>query len=92
MLVLTRKAGEVVMIGGDVEIRVLKVRGNEVSLGVVAPRELPVHRKEVYEEIARENEAAVSGGAGGGPDLARIAKVLPPRNGTPRRGSVPAGK
>ena len=58
MLVLTRKTGEVVTIGSAVEIRILKIRGSEVSLGIVAPRDLPVHRKEVYEEISRENMSA----------------------------------
>lgn len=51
MLVLTRKIGESLIIGDDVEITVLSVRGNQVKLGVNAPKEIAVHRQEIYERI-----------------------------------------
>ncbi len=58
MLVLTRKVDESIMIGDTIEIKVLGVDGGSVKLGIQAPREIPVHRKEVFEEIRRENVAA----------------------------------
>ncbi len=55
MLVLTRKLEESIMIGDNVEIKIIKVQGDYVKLGVIAPKDIPVHRKEVYEEILAEN-------------------------------------
>ena len=54
MLILTRKVGESIMIGTDVAVKVLGVRSGQVKLGVEAPRELPVHREEIYERIRAE--------------------------------------
>ena len=51
MLILTRKIGESLIIGDDVEITVLSVRGNQVKLGVNAPKEIAVHRQEIYERV-----------------------------------------
>lgn len=51
MLILTRKIGEVLLVGDDVEITVLNIRGNQVKLGVNAPKEISVHRQEIYERI-----------------------------------------
>ncbi|WP_301099473.1 carbon storage regulator CsrA [Otariodibacter sp.] len=51
MLILTRKIGESLLIGDDVEITVLNVRGNQVKLGVKAPKEIAVHREEIYQRI-----------------------------------------
>jgi carbon storage regulator len=56
MLVLSRQKDESIMIGDDVEITIVDVRGDKVRLGIIAPREVPVHRREVYEAIQRENE------------------------------------
>ena len=54
MLVLSRQRDESIMIGDDVEITVTDVRGDKVKLGITAPRHIPVHRREVYDEIQRE--------------------------------------
>jgi carbon storage regulator len=54
MLVLSRQKDESIMIGDDVEITIVDVRGDKVRLGINAPREISVHRKEVYEAIQRE--------------------------------------
>jgi len=55
MLVLSRQCDETIMIGDDVEITVVDIRGDKVRLGITAPRQIQVHRKEVYEAIKREN-------------------------------------
>lgn len=57
MLILTRRVGETVMIGEDIAITVLGVKGNQVRVGVKAPKDTPVHREEIYERIRRENDA-----------------------------------
>ncbi len=54
MLVLSRQKDESIMIGDDVEITIVDVRGDKVRLGITAPKEIPVHRMEVYEAIKRE--------------------------------------
>jgi carbon storage regulator len=58
MLVLSRQRDESIKIGDDIEITVVDIRGEKVRLGINAPSHVPVHRKEVYEAIKRENEAA----------------------------------
>ncbi|HNP37480.1 MAG TPA: carbon storage regulator CsrA [Woeseiaceae bacterium] len=58
MLILTRRAGETVMIGSDVTITVLGVKGNQVRIGVNAPKDVAVHREEIYERIQSEQAAA----------------------------------
>ena len=60
MLVLTRRPGESVMIGDDVVLTVLDVRGDVVRLGIKAPRSVQVHREEVYEELQKVNREAAS--------------------------------
>jgi carbon storage regulator len=62
MLILTRRVGEAVMIGDDVNITVLGVKGNQVRLGINAPRSVAVHREEIYQRIKREQA-----GEGAGP-------------------------
>lgn len=56
MLILTRKVGESVLIGDDISITVLSVRGNQVKLGVQAPKEVSVHREEIYQRIQETKE------------------------------------
>lgn len=58
MLVLSRQRDETIMIGDDIEVTVVDIRGDKVRLGITAPREISVHRKEVYDAIRRENRAA----------------------------------
>ena len=58
MLVLSRQRDETIMIGDDVEITIVDIRGDKVRLGITAPRHIQVHRKEVYDAIKRENEQA----------------------------------
>ena len=66
MLILTRRVGETVMIGDDVTITVLGVKGNQVRVGINAPKHVAVHREEIYERIKREQQGG--GPEGGGPD------------------------
>lgn len=54
MLILTRRTGETVMIGNEVTLTVLGVKGNQVRIGINAPKNVPVHREEIYERIKRE--------------------------------------
>jgi carbon storage regulator len=56
MLILTRRVGETVMIGDDVTITVLGVKGNQVRVGINAPKHVAVHREEIYERIKREQQ------------------------------------
>lgn len=58
MLILTRRVGEAIKIGNDIDITVLGIKGNQVRLGVNAPKEVAVHREEIYERIRRETRAA----------------------------------
>jgi len=60
MLVLTRRLNQSIKIGDDIEITVIEVRGDQVRLGVAAPRDVSVHRKEVYLQIQQENRAAAT--------------------------------
>ena len=58
MLVLSRQRDETIMIGNDIEITIVDIRGDKVRLGITAPATVPVHRKEVYDAIQRENREA----------------------------------
>jgi carbon storage regulator len=58
MLILTRRVGETVMIGNEVTVTVLGVKGNQVRIGVNAPKDVAVHREEIYDRIKREEDGA----------------------------------
>lgn len=56
MLILTRRVGEAICIGDEIEVRILSIRGGQTRLGIVAPKAIPVHREEIYERIQRERK------------------------------------
>lgn len=60
MLALTRRKGESLVINNNVEITVLEIRGDQVKIGISAPKEVPIYRKEVYLQIENENKAAIT--------------------------------
>ena len=60
MLALTRKKGEALVINNNIEITVLEIRGDQIKLGITAPKDVPVYRKEVYRQIQKENQEAIS--------------------------------
>jgi carbon storage regulator len=61
MLILTRRVGETVMIGNDVTVTVLGVKGNQVRIGINAPKNVAVHREEIFERIKREQQGEPQG-------------------------------
>lgn len=75
MLVLSRQRDESIIIGDNIVITVVDIRGDKVRLGIQAPTEIPVHRQEVYEAIQRENMRA----AGLDPESAEVSKPFPNR-------------
>ena len=60
MLVLSRQKDQTIMIGDEIEITVVDIRGDKVRIGITAPTEIPVHRKEVYDAIKEENKQAAN--------------------------------
>ena len=72
MLVLTRRANQSIMIGSDVVVTVLEVRGDQVRIGIDAPRSVSVHREEVFRELEAANRAAASPEAGALEDLTAL--------------------
>jgi carbon storage regulator len=78
MLVLSRQRDETIMIGDDVQVTVVDIRGEKVRLGITAPPHIPVHRKEVYEAIQRE-------GQGEGKKVESLAKQKPPEEPPPEK-------
>ena len=75
MLVLSRQRDETIMIGDEIEISVVDIRGDKVRLGINAPTRIAVHRKEVYDAIKRENAQAARLGAS---DLDSLAQTIKP--------------
>jgi carbon storage regulator len=58
MLILTRRVGETVMVGNDVAVTIVGVKGNQIRIGIDAPKDVSVHRKEIYERIRHEQHPA----------------------------------
>ena len=86
MLVLARKLEESVMVGDDVEVKVLGIQGDVVRLGFLAPRHVPVFRKEVFEEIQAENQLAA------GPDAQGLASIAASMRREEKKGGISADK
>lgn len=61
MLILTRRVGETLMVGDEVEVSVLGVKGSQVRIGIKAPKSVPVHREEVYQRVLKEREEKNNG-------------------------------
>jgi len=74
MLILSRKLGESIVIDGHIRVQVMRVEGDVVKLGIDAPMTVPVHRQEVYEEIQRSNQQALTKQSSPLPKLAGAAK------------------
>jgi carbon storage regulator len=72
MLILSRKSGESIVIAGNIRVKVMRVEGDVVKLGVDAPSSVPVHRQEVYDEIQRSNQQAAT------PLSTPLPKLTPP--------------
>lgn len=75
MLILSRKKGEAIQIGPDIEISITAIQGDQVKIGINAPKNVEVHRKEVWLEIQSENEAALKGASDLSSILAKAKKV-----------------
>jgi len=73
MLVLSRKKDEVIVVGDDIEITLVDIRGDQVKIGVSAPRSVSIHRKEIYDAIQQENKAAAQASK---QSVASLAEVL----------------
>jgi len=78
MLILTRKTGEAIVIGEEITIRVLEVKGGQAKIGVEAPGHVAVHRQEIFERIMEENKKAAQDAPA---DLDDLAAALPSRPG-----------
>ncbi len=72
MLILTRRVGETVMIGNEVTVTVLGVKGNQVRIGINAPKSVAVHREEIYERIKREQQGEHAGDSSRSSEFASV--------------------
>lgn len=82
MLILSRKLGESLVIDGRILVKIVRVEGDVIKLGIEAPADIPVHRQEVYEEIQRSNQQALTRQDAPLPRLPRLA-VTPARKNLP---------
>jgi len=90
MLVLSRQRDETVVIGDDIEIKIVDIRGDKVRLGITAPPHISVHRKEVYEAIQKENRSAACVNPQDLAGLSAVPGKTPPA-GNERRGNKGSG-
>lgn len=79
MLVLTRRVGDSIIIGNDIVVTVLEVRSDQVRIGIEAPREVSVHREEVYRQMVEQNEEAVASAERAEELRRRLRRPAPPR-------------
>ncbi len=79
MLILSRKAGDSLVIDGRIHVKVIRVDGETVKIGIEAPADVPVHRREVYEEIQRNNQQALTRQSAALPKLPAPARAKPDR-------------
>jgi carbon storage regulator len=91
MLVLSRQRDETIVIGDDIEITVVDIRGEKVRLGINAPAHVAVHRKEVYEAIKREKQAAAVKNGDQSTDVHVDSLAQRKKNGDAAQGSKPNG-
>lgn len=92
MLVLSRQRDEAIMIGDEVQITIVDIRGDKVRLGITAPTRITVHRKEVYDAITRENEQASRIASNDIAELTRPPGATGKRKEIPVQGIAPARK
>ncbi|GIN85249.1 hypothetical protein J6TS2_16350 [Heyndrickxia sporothermodurans] len=73
MLVLTRKKGEAIKIGDDIEIKIVSIQGDQIKIGINAPKSIEIHRQEIYQEIQLENKDAAK-------EIPNLLGLLPKTN------------
>lgn len=71
MLIITRRAGEKIVIGDDIVVQVMEVSGNTVRLGIAAPKSLPVYREEIWAAVKEENQAAAASSVAEMPSISK---------------------
>lgn len=90
MLVLSRRVGESIVIGNEVTVTVLEVRGDQIRVGIDAPRSIQVHREEVFRELEAENTSAATAATRTQKLVARMPRAAsPPGTARPRPGTPP---